>query len=70
MRIGSRNMTAANEHERDADMGYMLMYIKDLHRYIEAGGTLTYEASHNIRQAHTHIMNAWCDLPKEARKKK
>jgi len=54
-------MSYANEtmHERDADLGYIKMYLKEIHEFLDAGGVLCKRTSLLIRQSHETMLDAF-----------
>jgi len=47
---------------RDADLGYIRMYIKEIHKFLENGGRLTEADSLLVKEAYEKIQDVYCHI--------
>lgn len=57
-----------SQRDSDADLGYIIMYARSIHAFLADGGELSDRANSLVKESHTAIMTAICNIPKEYRK--
>jgi len=53
-------MVHKDMEDTDADMGYIKLYIREIHDFLLSGNTLSKEDILKVKQAHELIQSAYC----------